>query len=284
MVDALIAVLLGAIQGLTEFLPVSSTAHLVAAQSVLDFQKPGIGIEIAAHVGTLVAIVVVFLRPLMRVVADGVRGLILWLRRTPPDAIRAEAPLFPTAVAVAVGTVPGVLAGVLLEAHVKAVFENLAATGSLLCVTGLALLATRHARTARIERVGPWRGLLIGIAQAVALLPGISRSGATIATGMFLGVKRGEAARFSFVLVVPALIGAPLYEIWRSRGATDATGAVGTSATVPELLLVAGTSAVVGTVCLVALLRVVRGGKLHWFAAYCLPVGAAMAVAGLLMR
>lgn len=279
MPEALKAILLGIVQGLTEFLPVSSSAHLVAAQRLLGLKEPGIALEIAAHVGTLIAILVVFMRPLARVVADGLKGVVLWLRRTPAETLRAEAPLFPTALAVAIGTIPAVCAGVLLEDRVKALFENLPATGALLCVTGLVLLATRYARKGRIEHVGPGRGLLIGVAQATALMPGISRSGATIAAGMFLEVERSEAAQFSFVLAVPALIGAPLYEVLQTLGRPEAAGA-GAGA----LALVAGSSAVVGTICLVLLLRVVRGGKLHWFAAYCLPAGAAMLAAGLFMR
>ncbi len=275
------AILLGCVQGLTEFLPVSSSAHLVAAQSLLGISAPGISVEVAAHVGTLLAILAVFLRPLAKVAGDGVKGAAMYLRGKETRTVRADAPLFFTAVAIVIGSVPAVLAGVLFEQGVERVFSSLTASGALLCVTGLVLLASRWAPVPKADEVGPVRGFFVGLAQACALLPGISRSGATIVTGCFLGVERAAAARFSFMLAAPAIAGAALWKLGeglsRTGAATDVPAGPGPAA----LAATATVSAVVGAACLLLLLRIVQRGRLHWFAAYCLPAGAAMAVIGL---
>ncbi|MFW6189932.1 MAG: undecaprenyl-diphosphate phosphatase [Planctomycetota bacterium] len=270
------AILLGALQGLTEFLPVSSSAHLVAAQRFLDVRAPGILLEVALHFGTLVAIVLVLWRSLWRLVRDGLHGASLYARRADRARIAREAPLFGTAVAVVVGTLPAGLAGVLLGPMVERFFESLTAAGLFLICTGLLLLASRFAPRPVTSRVGPVRGLMIGAAQAFALLPGISRSGSTIAAGTLLGLNRDVAGRFSFLLAVPALIGAALVELVKERPMLS-----GDSAALAPLMWGVAAAAVTGVACLVLLLRLVRRGRLHWFAAYCIPAGLAMAAAGL---
>ncbi|MFO8006270.1 MAG: undecaprenyl-diphosphate phosphatase, partial [Candidatus Brocadiia bacterium] len=201
------AILLGCLQGVTEFLPVSSSAHLVAAQALLGAEEPGIYLEVSVHFGTLLAILVVFGRELVRVARDGVRGTWLWLHGAGAEELRRYAPRLRTAVAVVVGTLPAAFAGVLLGERVEAAFESVPTAGAFLMVTGFILLGSRLARPGRTEEPGAVRGLLVGIAQALALLPGISRSGSTIVAGRLLGMERAAAARFSFVLAVPALIG-----------------------------------------------------------------------------
>ncbi|MGD2174731.1 MAG: undecaprenyl-diphosphate phosphatase, partial [Candidatus Brocadiaceae bacterium] len=240
---------------------------------------PGIALEVCLHFGTLLAIVLVFGARLVRLTADAFRGAAIWLRGGGTGPAAEAAPLSPTAVAVVVGTVPVVLAGLLIGSLVERAFESMALAGVLLIVTGLVLLASRAARRATTERAGPLTGLLVGLAQALALLPGISRSGITIVTGMFAGLEREAAARFSFVLAVPALAGAAVLKLLQTLADAEAAGQ---TSRVPAGALAAGTiaSAAVGTVCLLLLLRAVRRGRLHWFAAYCLPAGLAMAVCG----
>jgi len=194
--------------------------------------------------------------------------------------VRSNAPGCETALAIAVGTVPAGLAGVFLHDWVEEAFQaDLRVPGALLFVTGLALLATRWAPQGTRSRVGPASGLLVGTAQALALLPGISRSGATIAAGYFAGLERGTAGRFSFLLAVPALLGAMVLE-----AARFASGGGETLAARDLLGLACGAlvAALVGALCLALLLRVIRRGRLHWFAAYCLPVGAALVLIGCL--
>ncbi len=274
------AVLLGVLQGLTEFLPVSSSAHLVAAERLLGVEADGVLLEVSLHVGTLLAILVVFARELWAVARDGVAGAWMWLRGNGDD-IAQRAPLFPTALAVAVGTVPAACAGVVLEARIEGGFDSVPAAGALLMVTGLALLASRAARPGAVERVGVGRGLIVGVAQACALFPGVSRSGATIVTGLFCGLERRTAGRFAFVLAVPALAGAGLWELWQVLCGPPAA-VQGAGLSMPALACGALAAALSGTACLLLLLRVVERGQLHWFAAYCLPVGAAMVALGLL--
>jgi len=277
------AVLLGLVQGLTEFLPVSSSAHLAAAQALLGVQAPAAGVAIALHCGTLLAILIVFWRDLWAVALDGLRGGLGILRGESMRTIVQTAPLWPTAVAIVLGSVPAGLAGLLLGEKVELLFSNVVASGALLFVTGLLLLSSRCAPAPRTDRVDARRGLVIGMAQAAALLPGISRSGATIVTGCLLGVERRAAGRFSFLLAVPAMVGAALWELRRASAAPQA--AAGQDELIRAGALAAGVlvSTLVGTVCLLFLLRVVERGRLHWFAAYCLPAGAAMVLGGLIV-
>lgn len=267
------AILLGVLQGLTEFLPISSSAHLIAGQAVLGVSPPGATLEVALHAGTMLAILIVLRREMLAVAKDGLLGGLAVVRGRSSEDMGTEAPLFPVALAVAIGTVPAVIAGFLLGGAIEAVFESVTAGGLFLCVTGLLLVSSRFAPAGHVSRVGPLRGLLIGVAQACALLPGISRSGATIVAGRWLGVEGAAAARFSFLLAVPAIAGAAAYEL--------ATGGPAQSAGGVPLACGVLASALSGAVGLILLLRIVRGGRLYWFAAYCLPAGLAMVILGM---
>jgi undecaprenyl-diphosphatase len=271
------AILLGALQGATEFLPVSSSAHLVAAERLLHVSFSGLALEIALHFGTLLAIVIVFWRDLVTLARDGLVGLALAARGVRGEALRARAPAFGTALGICLGTVPVALVGILFEHALDRAFKNLTASGLLLIGTGAILILSRFAPAPRADRVGAGRAVLIGLAQAVAPLPGISRSGITIVAGYFLGLERRVAARFSFLLAVPAMVGAAVEPFVR-RSAEAGAAQPGAGALAVGVVV----SAAVGTACLVFLLRVVQRGRLHWFAAYCIPAGAAMAAAGLL--
>jgi undecaprenyl-diphosphatase len=246
---------------------------------MLGLHIPGSTLEVALHSGTLLAIFLVLWRDLWQVARDGVLGLRLRLLGR-PELIPEKAPLFVTAVAVVLASVPIAVVGFLFEKAISATFDSVVLAGALLCVTGCVLLAVRMARMPRTDRVGPLRGLAIGIVQAFALLPGISRSGVTISAGCMLGVDRRTAGRFSFLAAVPVLIGASLYKLFAAGralgGEQDVLIDVGA--------LAAGTlvSAVVGAACLLLLLRLVEGGRLHWFAAYCLPAGVLMVLLGTL--
>jgi undecaprenyl-diphosphatase len=283
-VSTLQAVLLGMLQGLTEFLPISSSAHLVAAQAALGVEAPGVLLEVALHFGTLLAVLVVFWRRLCAVVLDFLIGCRALAAHGGLRAALDAAPLFPTGVAIVAGTAPAVCVGLAFGDSLEAAFQDLALTGALLMATGLVLLSLRGAAEGGTTSVGPGRGLMIGIAQAAALLPGISRSGITIVTARHLGVESGASARFSFLLAVPALVGASAWELGKAAPDLLSGPAEGGEPLVAVGALAAGTlaAALVGTVCLLVLLRLLRQGRLHWFAAYCLPAGALMVAAGLL--
>lgn len=277
------AIVLGLLQGLTEFLPISSSAHLVAAQAFLGVQSPGALLEVALHFGTLLAIVAVLWRLIARLLRDSVVGALVCLRNRSLRLAEERAPLFPTALAIVAGSVPICLAGALFGEAVERLFDrlDLRACGALLFVTGLILLASRLAPRPKTDRVGPGRGFIVGVAQTLALLPGISRSGITITTSYLLGVEPKTSARFSFLLAVPALAGATLWKMRHGLGAALQDPAGGEAA-VEAHALALGTlvSAVSGAACLLILLRIVQKGGLHWFAAYCLPAGALMMAAG----
>lgn len=274
-------ILLGVIQGATEFLPVSSSGHLVATQTLFAYEKTGILVDVSLHFGTLVAILVVFRQDLWNLFLDTLRGCVLFVRRSSHDHIEREAPMFYVGIAVVVGTIPAGLAGVFLEEAIKSFFTSgLPVTGTFLVLTGLILFASQYAPTGKSDRVHPVPGFLVGVAQTLALLPGVSRSGITIVAGYFLGINRDVAARFSFLLAVPAIAGAMTLESLNifehpSRYALS-------RGRVTALVFGTLTAAVVGWICLTYLLKIVKRGQLHWFAAYCIPVGLLLIAAGLI--
>jgi len=251
------ALVLGVIQGLTEFLPVSSSGHLVLGQRLLGLTEPHLLFDVAVHVGTLMAVVVVF--------ADDLR---LMARSLVPgrDRDRRGRRLV---MLVGVGTVPAVIAGLLFRDAFEALYASIFAVGLALLVTGSMLMLTVMIPNG--ERTLEGRGLVtafaVGVAQAIAIVPGISRSGATISAGLLLGLGRGSAARLSFLLSIPAILGALVLQL------AD-VGAPAACDVVPFLVGV-GSAAVTGYFALRLLVGLVQKGKLYWFAFYCWTVGAA---------
>ncbi|MFO7694611.1 MAG: undecaprenyl-diphosphatase UppP [Vicinamibacterales bacterium] len=202
------AVVLGIVQGLTEFLPVSSSAHLILARALLGWDAADLGLpfDVACHVGTLGAVVAYFRADLVELAA-AVPGLFrgpIWPADGPARRLRL----------IAVGTVPVVIAGVLFAGAIEDTLRTPWVTVVTLVVVAVLFLAVERAgrATRGEEAVTPAAALAIGVAQASALIPGVSRSGATITTGMFLGIRREAAARFSFLLGVPAILAAAAYE------------------------------------------------------------------------
>lgn len=262
------AVLLGVVQGATEFLPVSSSGHLVIIQHLLGVELEGGGLlafDVCLHFGTLVAVLVFFRReiggiiasPFRRVGAAGSAGA---------ESVRRSRRM---GLFVLVGTIPAALVGPALNDFFEGLVSNPASAAGMLLVTGAILWGTRWAPAARrdIMAMGWSRALAIGCAQAFAIIPGISRSGSTIAGGLYLGLDRDLAARFAFLLAVPAIAGATVFKLGDlalfSREIIVAT-ALGTLA-----------SFVVGLACIKWLLGIVRRGRLSWFAPYCWFAGAA---------
>lgn len=257
------AVTLGVIQGLTEFLPVSSSGHLVLFQDILGFREPQIFFDISVHVGTLLAICAYFFKDLKAVITAlfavfvnpaGPKDLLKRLNLN-PDARLAGMIL--------VGTVPTGIIGLLIRPVAEKVFSSIGFVGIMLLVTGAALWLTRgFKREGRsLSQITVWDALCIGIVQGVAVMPGISRSGATIAAGLFRGVGRDASVRYSFLLSIPAVAGAMLLEL----------GDVSTSCLPPAGAVMTGgfAAAVVGYFSLKVLIRVVGKGAFHVFAPYC---------------
>ena len=204
------ALILGIVQGLGEFLPISSSAHLVLTPWLFGWHDPGLGFNVALHLGTLAAVVAYFWRDWLSLVLNGLKG-----------AKNREGRLFWY---LAVATIPGALAGAALEHYAETVFRTPLLVGVMLIVMGVILYVADHygARARGIYQVG-WRdALLIGVSQAFAIIPGVSRSGATISAARFLGLEREAATRFSFLLSVPIIFGAGVFSL-RDIGVSDLT-------------------------------------------------------------
>lgn len=261
------AVVLGIIQGLTEFLPVSSSGHLVLFQNLFGLREPEIFFDVSVHVGTLVAICVFFFKDLRGIVATlfsvstwSVREGSLWEGLCQKPEMRLLGLIL-------VGTVPTALLGLLFRPMAGKLFSSVRIVGAMLLVTGLLVWLTRGLkREGRdITRLTIWDALCIGVIQGVAILPGISRSGATIAMGLFKGLSRETAARYSFLLSIPAILGAMILEL----GEVPASG----FQPLGVVLLGVFTAAAVGYVALRVLIRLVKKGSLHVFAPYCWFLG-----------
>ncbi len=243
--------LLGLLQGLTEFLPVSSSGHLVLARIALGVDAPGATVEAAAHLGTLLSLFLYFRRDLCSLAVGLLRG--------------GEGRGYLARLVVA--TLPVIVAGLLAQDAIERAFGAPALVGGMLLVTALALaIGDRRASWARRDRVRIGDALAVGLAQAAALLPGISRFGATVATGIGLGLRPAHAARFSFLLAIPAIGGASLVAL---GGASGGAGADWLS-----LAVTAGCAFASGFVAIHLFLRIVRCGVLWPFALYCALLGA----------
>jgi len=248
------AAVLGAVQGLTEFLPVSSSAHLVLVPWALGWSDPGLTFDVAVHLGTLCSLLLYFRRDL--------KDLARRLLAGEPDGRRLLATL-------AIGTVPGAAAGYFAKGFFEALFARPDWVGVFLLGTALILgVAERVGRRLRsMEALGPYEAVWIGVAQAVAIAPGVSRSGATIAAALLLGFTREAAARFSFLLAIPIILGAGAHQI---LGFTRAGGAPVAWASLLAGFLVASAA---GYAAIGGLLRYLRTRSLHPFALYCLLLG-----------
>jgi undecaprenyl-diphosphatase len=254
------AVWLGVVQGATEFLPVSSSGHLVIVPYLLGWPDPGLTLDAILHLGTLMAVLGYFWKDLWRLAQGAWRG-VRGQAADDPDARLAWA--------IVVGTVPAAVIGFLLEDVVERLFEAPRAAAAFLLVTAaLLVLSEVVGRRERPLAAMSWTHALgIGLAQTLAIAPGISRSGSTIAAGLLLGYRREDATRFSFLLSVPIVLGSGMYQLLKlmSQGMGRVTA----------LAVVGGfvAAALTGYLAIVALLALVRRRGLWPFAVYCAALG-----------
>lgn len=214
--DLFQAIILGIVQGLGEFLPISSSAHLVLVPWLAGWKYAGLTFDVALHVGTLLAVILFFWRDWLVLIGDGLRG-----KRT------VEGKLFWFLV---LGTIPGGIGGYLLEDYAETIFRHPLLIGVLLMIMGviLHLADTRSRSVVRLEEVGLRESLLIGVSQTLAIIPGVSRSGITMTAGRILGLTRETSARFSFLLSTPIIAGAGLKKLTEvSPGEINAAFLVG---------------------------------------------------------
>ena len=257
--NTLETILLGIVQGLTEFLPISSSGHLVIFQNLLGFTEPELLLDCALHLGTLAAVCLYLRADIKLILSEILRG-------------DFKGPGASLAWMVAAGTVPTVLIALAFRDHLESAFASVFLVGCALIATGCILLVPKLAggrlrgNCAVKMRVGLLAALAAGAVQGLAVTPGISRSGITIVTGLLLGLDRDLAGRFSFLLSIPAIIGAVVLQF-----NLDALARVGTAP------LIAGfaAAAVIGFFALTILMGMLRKGHLHYFAPYCWAAGLA---------
>jgi len=257
------AIAMGILQGLTEFLPVSSSGHLVIVPWLLGWPAASLTFDTMVHWGTLVAVVIYFWQDIWFYVKAALKSL--RARSLQVSGARV-------AWAIAIGTIPGAVAGALLEKQFEALFHSPRAAAGFLVVTAVILVASEVVgqRIRSLEHVTLTDGFLIGVGQALAITPGISRSGTTIAAGLARGLTRESSARFSFLLGIPIIFGAGLLQL------KDLLGTGPGVEPVPYLLLGFIAAALSGFIAIHSLLRYLRTRSLYPFAIYCALFGTAV--------
>ncbi|MCA6073316.1 undecaprenyl-diphosphate phosphatase [Fulvivirga sedimenti] len=253
--NTLEALILGIVQGLTEFLPVSSSGHIELGTYLLNVQSSdNLIFAILVHGATALSTIVVFRRDIL----DLLRGLLKFSWNEETQFVAK----------IVISMIPVGLAGVLYEDEIEQLFGgNVVFVALMLLVTGTLLLITWFTKD-RDGSVTWWKALIIGIAQAIAILPGISRSGATITTALYLGVEKNKATRFSFLMVLPPIIGAMLLKF------KDIAEAPELATNIPVSVLITGFVAafVAGLIACQWMISIVRKGKLIYFAYYCYAI------------
>ncbi len=265
------AITLGLVQGLTEFLPISSSAHLEIVPKLLGWNDPGAANTAVLQLGTVAALILYFWKDLSRITVAFVRSLF-------PNSRERGSVSANLAWAVVVGTIPVAVAGVLLEKKIDTVFRDPRLTGAMLIVFALALAASEKMAKQRrqIVDVNKKDGWIVGAAQAIALIPGASRSGTTITAGLLRNLNREAAARFSFLLSVPAVLLSGLYKLKDViRPHAPLPGAPPTMVFTPgDLALATLVSFFVGYASIAFLLRYLRTNSTLIFVAYRIAAGA----------
>jgi len=253
------AIILGLVQGLAEFLPVSSSGHLVLVAEFLNFQDKGITFEVFLHFGTLLATFVAFRYEISKML---MAPYYVWVKKS-TDAELNEYLRWDYYVIVA--SIPAAIVGLLFKDQIEAFFSSTLFVYAMLFVTGLIVSSTRYLEE-RGKKFNYSNSFVIGIAQAFAILPGISRSGSTIFSGMAFGISRDKVARFSFIMSLPAVMGAVVLKV------SDVMQTQLTSDQVTNYIVGTFVAFVSGWLAIIWLLEVVKKGRLQWFGYYCLLI------------
>ncbi len=251
-------------QGLTEFLPVSSSGHLTLAGHFFGVTGPQLVFDVMVHGATLVAVIVFYRRDLALMLSESWRALPTLGGLAGWRSLATQFPHAHLAAMVLVASLPTAIIGLVFKDQLEALFAAPRAVAGALLVTAGALVASRFA-PAGDGRLGVARALIVGVVQGVAIIPGISRSGSTIVAALFCGVGREDAARFSFLLSLPAVAGAVVLHLKHLGGET--APAVG------PLAVGAVAALLSGLLALRLLVPLVKRGRLHWFAVYLVPAG-----------
>ncbi|MCP3899353.1 MAG: undecaprenyl-diphosphatase UppP [Desulfobacteraceae bacterium] len=258
-------ILLGILQGITEFLPVSSSGHLVLGQHFFNLTEPMLSFDISVHLGTLAAIVIVFFKDIQKICTSVLK----------PTSQKSDIRLL---LLIVTGCFPTAVIGCLIKIWENVIFSSILLVGCMLIITGLILWLTRkkqntHTSPKKSTETSNFTfksAFFIGVCQGIAVIPGISRSGTTISAGLFVGLDRKMAAKFSFLLSIPAIIGAELIQIVESINQPMLI----TKATIFGTL----SSFITGYIALIFLLKIVNNGKLYLFAPYCFILGISIII------
>jgi len=234
------SLVLGAVQGLTEFLPVSSSGHLVLVQQLVpSFNQPGVLYDVVLHMGTLLAVVIVYWKKIIKIDLKFVKLLII-------------------------GTLPAVFVGLIFQDIVESAFSSLVVVGLALLVTGILNIKVDRF-TPNKKTITPRNSLLVGLAQGVAIIPGISRSGSTIFAGVKAGITREKAVEFSFILSIPAVMGAGVLQIIKHGFVSVINLPFYFSGFVSAMLF--------GILAIKLVLKLLKSNKFSFFGYYCITVG-----------
>jgi undecaprenyl-diphosphatase len=269
--DFLKAILVGIIQGLTEFLPISSSAHLVLIEDILHFNIGGLTFEVAVHFGTLLAVMLYFYDEVLKMVVAPFYISHLFSPVKQKESVWSKYLIFDLFIIVA--TIPAAFVGLLFEDQIEAAFNSPVLALFMLSVTGLILLSYRFVK----ERDVPLtmsKSFLIGIAQAFAIIPGISRSGSTIMTGIWTGLDKETAAKFSFLLSIPAILGATILKF------SDILSGSHSSHELLLIFVATIASFISGYIAIAFLISIIKKNKLDYFGYYCLIIS----IGGLLVK
>lgn len=254
------SIILGVIQGLTEFIPISSSGHLVLVRRLFGFPDQGLAFDVVLHLGTLLAVVCYFAKDWKKTIQEAItkKSKLLWW--------------------VIIATIPAIIAGLFLEDTIDKIFREILWVASFFIITGLIFLtvekytAYRMIEKKNLDKINWKDSLMIGLFQIASLFPGISRSGITISGGMFRNLKKQEAARFSFLMATLVILGAGVLGITQLVQQNRLNGAL------PDLILGFIFSAVVGYFAIKYLMRYLKRGKLNAFAYYLIGIGIVLLI------
>ena len=273
--DIIQAIIIGLVQGLTEFLPVSSSAHLIFAQQALGVGDVGLAFDVLLHVGTLVAVIVYFFNDIVNMIKGFLLSLVDLKNGNFMGELKKD-PYKKLAWLTILATIPIGIVGVLFNDIVESMFMGLTVPAFLLLITGCLLYVSQRMNSGRIDvrNITLKEALIMGCGQALAILPGLSRSGTTIAAGLFAGLDKEFAAKFSFILSIPAILGAAVFQLKDLSGGSIEIGAC-----------IAGfiVAAISGYLAISFLLKIVREKSLDIFAYYCWIVGIIVLVGSLIL-
>ncbi len=261
------AIILGIIQGLTEFLPVSSSGHLVIFQNIFNLKEGALFFDINVHLGTLLVVLICFRKDILSIILSFFRCTNMLIKQKKTMSEIYTDPDFKLAFLIITGSVPTAILGLMFHSIADRLFSSVTMVGGMLICTGFILWFTRYLTKSErnINTFTIKDSLVIGLVQGLAIIPGISRSGSTIAAGLYLGLGRETAARYSFLLSIPAIVGAEILNIKN----------LPVGAMLPDNITLLGilASFITGYSALKILLFIVKKGNIYWFAPYCWIAG-----------